>query len=316
MNRRQTVGAGIVAVGIGVIGLQLFEFVTPETLTLAVFFNTVPFVWIGVAIVYAGYWLVKADGYEEYADTVGLWAVGGGALVVAVVALALVGLPIGGERSVAILLADAGSAGILAGLLVGLYDARSRRTQAEIESMAQRLEGISHYGKALNGASTVSEISALCIQAIELVIGGRGAAFLYDTGGETAPIDSTLPTGWDPLSIVETTDVTDGRQSVRIESGVAVDPGAVDHEQSPDTIDADRTADRVPAPAEGSAVVVSIPTAGSTAFIVLALGEGDEPVDEVQRHLLELLGTHASSGLSDLAAVEYDEAALEIDEPI
>lgn len=342
MERRQLVGAAIVAIGVGAIGLQIVEFAGPAAVSPAVFFNTIPFVWIGAAIAYAGYRIGREDRYDGYAATVGLWAGGGAALFVAIVALSLVGLPIGGGRSIAILFADAASAGVLAGLLVGLYDVRSRRREAETEALAQQLEGTSHYGRALHEASTVQEISALCVQAVEFAIGGRGAAFVYGHGGDRGArdhdaddreaggsevLDSTLPTGWDPRSIVESAAggrADDDRTAIDIETGIRVDPGETAPETPGDSVDdreptregyEARGADRVPAPAEGSAVVVSIPGPVTAAGLVVALEADRESIDDVERHLLELLGTHAAAALADLAAVEYDDPAIELPEP-
>lgn len=164
-------------------------------------FATLPFVWMALSLVYAGYWLAKSDEYGSYGGRVLVWTTGS-ALTFAAVAV-LVVLAADSTSPFASTLTPIGdmlTAGALAGTLVGVYDAQSTERLVALEAerdhvkqFADKAESLNHYGKALNQSQSLYEVSGLSIEVLELLIGSRGSAVAFESGGAVTVLDSTLP---------------------------------------------------------------------------------------------------------------------------
>jgi hypothetical protein len=242
--------------------------------------RTAPMLAMAATIVFAGAWLVRNDTYVGYTDRVLAWSLGGAAALGSVLVLAFVG------RATAIdplgVILDGLTGGALAGLLVGLYDSRSRERMATIESFARRVEALNQYGKALNRSATIDGISGLAVEAVEFLVAGDGAAFVV-VDDETTVVDSTLR-GDHEMDVLEAiaaeVDDVDEVEAVRY-AETGVDLGL----ESP-----------------AAALVIQVPTDDRRALLVslstsTAIQYTDEDVD-----LLETLAAHVSTALSHAEA--------------
>jgi len=192
MQYRSAIGGGLVFVGVllGVLqGLQYLRFPAASTTLL---FNTAPFVLVSAAIVFTGVTIVCDDAYGEFATLIITWGVGSAVAFVAVFTL-ITGTSQQDGLTLLFGAVDAGSAGGLAGLLIGLYDAQSRQTLATVERSADKLKGLNKYGKVLNESSNVESVSALCIEVLEFVLDSDGAVFVHGDGEAFRIVDTTLP---------------------------------------------------------------------------------------------------------------------------
>jgi hypothetical protein len=287
MRREHVYAGALIAVGVGLAAAQVSTLAT-DTGTVALLLRSVPMFAVAAAVVYGGGWLLVRGAPGGHADRVLAWTLGGGLTLSAVVVLATVG------RGVSVaLVADVLTGGVLVGLAVGLYDARSRERLAHVESFAQKVEALNQYGKALNRSGTLDQISALCVEAVEFLVAGDGAAFVLvdDESPEGEPsseqsvrvVDSTLR-GDHELRVLESIaaeiDTTDGDiEAVRYaETGVELG------EESPD-----------------AALVISVPTETGHALIVSLSTTTDIEYDEEDVDLLETLAAHVSTALSHTA---------------
>lgn len=279
MRYRSAIGWGLVVCG-GLLGtLQGLQYVRyPETAAVLLL-NTVPFVFVAAAIVYTGVAIATREQYDEYATLISSWGVGGAVAFVAVFVL-LTGTS--EQRGLTLLLGavDAGSAGGLAGLLVGLYDTRNRQTLATVERFAEKLETLNTYGKVLNQSTDVESVSALCIEVVEFVLDGSGATFVIDTDDDSYLVDTTLSGDGIGEALEEATQdlrETEPLQTVTEAAGF-------------DAIRNDRP---------GETMAIRIPAGDATAVLVAVYYDTDD-VDETNIDLFEILAAHVSTALSAL----------------
>jgi hypothetical protein len=276
MEYRSVIGGGLVVCGVLLATLQALQYVRfPETAAVLLL-NTVPFMLVAAAIVYTGVTIAIYEKYDEYATLIVSWAVGGAVGFVAVFTL-LTGTS--NQTGVTLLLGavDAGSAGMLAGLLVGLYDTRNRQTLATVEQFAQKLETLNNYGKVLNQSTGVESVSALCIEVVEFVLDGSGATFVIDNDDEAYIVDTTLPD-------IDTGDLERATQELsETESLTTLTEGegfeAIRNDQP------------------GQTIAIRIPAGDATAVLVAVYYDIDD-VDETNIDLFEILAAHVSTSLS------------------
>ena len=276
MKYRSVIGGGLVICGVLLGTLQALQYVRfPETAAVLLL-NTVPFMLVAAAIVYTGVTIAIYEKYDEYATLIVSWAVGGAVGFVAVFTL-LTGTS--NQTGVTLLLGavDAGSAGMLAGLLVGLYDTRNRQTLATVEQFAQKLETLNNYGKVLNQSTGVESVSALCIEVVEFVLDGSGATFVIDNDDEAYIVDTTLPD-------IDTGDLERATQELsETESLTTLTEGegfeAIRNDQP------------------GQTIAIRIPAGDATAVLVAVYYDIDD-VDETNIDLFEILAAHVSTSLS------------------
>lgn len=279
MQYRSLIGGGLVLCGVLLGTLQVLQYVRfPETSTVLLL-NTVPFVLVAGAIAYTGMAIVTGEAYNETAPLIISWAVGGAVGFVAVFTLVT-----GTSEQVGMTLllgaVDAGSAGGLAGLVIGLYDAQNRRTLATVERFATKLEVLNNYGKVLNQSTDIESVSALCIEVVEFVLDGDGAAFVIDAADDSYTVDTTLPPveSDTPLGIVrEEMRDQEGLRTVTDGSGFAT------------------LRDGQP----GSTMAIRIPAGEATAVLFAIYYDLDE-IDDKNVNLFEILAAHVSTALSSV----------------
>ncbi|MGM0605046.1 MAG: GAF domain-containing protein [Halobacteriota archaeon] len=281
MQRWEYAAGGLIAVGVGFALLQLSRFVLWSQSTIELFFNTLPFLWIAAAIAYAGYWLLGSEEYGRFAPRIAVWSAGSGLGFAAVGVLVFFGVDLRFE-DVLFVLVDVTTAGVLGGVLVGLYDARSRRSFEQIERFAHKLEAIHQYGKVLNESQTIDEVSSLSIEVGEFVLEGDGAAFLYRFDGKFRVLDSTLAPEYDHSVVTETA-----------ESVASGEPLTA-------TTDADMEAD--PSSDERSNLSIAIPISGTdeTAALFVLFDSADVSFESETIDLIELLAAHSATALANV----------------
>jgi len=276
MEYRSVIGGGLVVCGVLLGTLQALQYVRfPETAAV-VLLNTVPFIFVAAAIVYTGVTIAIREEYDEYATLIVSWAVGGAVGFVAVFTL-LTGTSTQDGLTLLLGAVDAGSAGMLAGLLVGLYDTQNRQTLATVEQFAQKLETLNNYGKVLNQSTGVESVSALCIEVVEFVLDGSGATFVIDNDDEAYIVDTTLPD-------IDTGDLERATQELsETESLTTLTEGegfeAIRNDQP------------------GQTIAIRIPAGDATAVLVAVYYDIDD-VDETNIDLFEILAAHVSTSLS------------------
>lgn len=322
--RRESLAAGaLLCVGVALAAVQATAF--DGGVTTATLVRSGPMLAVAGAVVYGGAWLLRNGAPAGDADRILAWTLGGGVTVGAVVVLAAIGRAVPAVGALAV---DGATGGVLAGLLVGLYDARGRARREEVESFARRVSALNQYGKALNNSSTVDEVSALCVEAVEYLVAGDGAAFVLvddgaheqtatdaDVGADGAPPEtdgvggeaSTAETG-DEASAAEDgadeADVTVVDSTLRGDDELRV-LEALARDVDTDDVEAVRYAETgvsLGAADPDAALVIPVPTASGRALIVslstdAALAYGDDDVD-----LLETLAAHVSTALDHVAA--------------
>ena len=280
MEYHAVIGWGLVVVGVLLGALEAVQYLwSPPSTALA--FSTLPFVLVAAAIVYTGGTIARRAAYEGYATLIVAWGVGGAVGFVAVFSLATAT----SSQSEAALLfgaADAGSAGLLAGLLVGLYDVDGRRTLSTVEQFADRLAGLNQYGKVLNQSPDIESVSALCVEVVEFVLDGDGALFVTSDEESVSVVDTTLPEV-DP----------DGPL------GEAV-AAVADHEPLTTVTDEAGFAG-VRNDQPGSTLAVRIPYGSGSAVLFAVYYDVDSPAEDLIDPF-EILAAHAATALSSVAA--------------
>lgn len=279
MQYRSAIGGGLVCSGVLLGVIQGFQYLRFPATSAALLLNTVPFVLVSAAIVYTGATIATDDDYDEYATLISTWAVGSAVGFVAVFVLSAVP---SGQAGLTLLFGavDAGSAGALAGLLIGLYDARSRQTLVTVESFADKLKGLNKYGKALNQSTNLASVSALCIEVIEFVLDGDGAVFVSGDGQQFDIVDTTLPDVDTEEALGRAArDVSQRDVLVTITEGDGFDELRDGH--------------------PGSTLAIQIPYGESTA-VLFAVYYEIEDADEDNSDLLEILAAHVATALSSV----------------
>lgn len=288
MQYRTVIGGGLVVSGVLLGVIQVVEYLQYPAPSTTLLFNTVPFILVSAAIAFTGVTLLRDDEYGEYATLVISWGVGGAVAFIAVFTL-ITGTNQQDGLTLLFGALDAGTAGGLAGLLIGLYDARSRRTLVTVERSAEKLKGLNKYGKVLNESSNVASVSALCIEVLELVLDSDGAVFVHGDGELFRVVDTTLPD--------VDTDGAVGRAA----------RDASDHEKLQTLTDGEGF-DEIRNGEPGSTLAVPIPCGGHVVVLFAVYYDIDEP-DTENVDLLEILAAHAATALSSV------ETAQQVDEP-
>lgn len=292
MERRHWYGGAVGVAGVILVVVQLFHGIqqlegVEGTSRLALFaFATAPFVLAGVALTYVGYWLATRTEYEPDLPYVVAWGAGSAVVFASIAVL----LSFGGVATEGAVLArarfvtvDQVTVGAVVGVLVGLYDARSRsrqralqRERDRVEAFARKAADVNNYGRELNRSSSIREVSALCIQAAQAFLGVVEMAFVVTNEDESELIDETV------ADVPEATLVGFARDSLDQEPSTIVT-----HETLPGEL-AER-ADR--------AISVLITDRDGTAVVLLALVDETVSLEDEDSMLLEMLAAHAGTAL-------------------
>jgi hypothetical protein len=288
MERRDAYGWAIAVVGLVLGAIQLVQGgqqiseltgLSQSDLVIVFAFETIPFAIIGLSLVYVGYWLTDRPGFEPDLSRLLAWAVGSTVMFASIAALILFSQQVTLDTLAQgqYITMNLVTVGAVVGVLMGIYDAQSRLRQRELEAERDRIEAfagkaadINNYGRELNRARSVDEVSALCIEAIQTLLGLTEAALVAVESEDGAVIDSTI-INTDRAELVEL-----GRESLDQDKADAVvrETGTED----------DLLSMLVTAHDDGSIVLLA-PATGSDGF------------DEEDLQLLELLVSHAGTAL-------------------
>jgi len=238
MEARKIYQVGLAASGVVVTGIQLIQgrqqlqemgpLSTPDQL-LAFGFGTAPFLLIALSLVYVGYWLGTQPVYEPFLGQIVGWGVGSSVLFAAVGALLLFNqqLALNTLEQGQYIVMDQVTVGAVVGILVGMYDARGRARQQELERERDRIEtfagkaaDINNYGRELNSARSIEEVSALCIEGLQTLLGLTETGFVVIDGEEQTVVNSTIVTvDEENLGDIAAESVGQDRATVEIRGG-------------------------------------------------------------------------------------------------
>jgi len=297
MERRHSYGVGIGVTGLVLTAIQLVQGIqqlgdveglsgTDGAIVFA--FGSVPFVLVGLALVYAGYWVTGQTAYEPDLDTILAWGVGSTVLFVSVAALLVFNqrVALGTFEQGQYLVIDQLTVGAVVGILVGVYDARSRARQRELERERDRIESfagkaadMNNYGRELNRAGSIEEVSALCIEGLQTLLGLTETGFVAvdDEGGSV--VNNTI-VNVDAATLVELAAAADTQQPATVEFVEGSELGKDERILS-----------------------ILVTRHDDTAVVLLSLTGGSDSFEEEDVQLVELLCTHAGTALDRI----YDE---------
>ncbi|MFD1589023.1 hypothetical protein ACFR9U_18745 [Halorientalis brevis] len=288
--QRQAQGATIAVSGLLLAGVQLVHATSRTQTTVGFLIDGVPFVLMALAITYAGYWVLRGTD-DEHTTIVGAWALGGAVGFAAISALLLTSMNVALDtfpvfESAPAIAIDSITVGILAGVLVGVYDARSRTRLAELERQRDRIEGfanraadMNNYGRALNECATVEEVSALCIEAVATLVDITDTAFVERRGEMATIVDAT---------IVGVPDETIAEMAMRGRDAELAT--VVTHTED------------VPATLDGveSLLTIRVAETEHSQITIVALNRGSQEITDETKALLEMLVSHAGTALENI----------------
>ena len=293
MDRRHIFGGAITLSGLVLTAIQIVHGVQQldgfEGQTRGVVFSveTVPFILVGLALTYVGYWLSLQDEYESDLPRIALWGLGGGLLFASVSALIIFSQQV--KPTVDILnqaqyiAVNHITIGVVVGVLVGLYDARGRAHQRELEAERDRTEqfankamDINTYGRELSRSDSVDAVSALCIQALQGFLGLTETAFVIVGDGHYRLVDSTM---------------------VNAPDSALVELARRSREQEPTTVVVHESLPGSLAERADSALSLRITELDGDSAVLLALADDPDGFNDEDVQLLELLLAHAATAL-------------------
>lgn len=289
MKRQVLAGTGLAAGGFVLAVVQYVHAVQQTDIPIAIAVDALPFAAMGLALVYAGYWLARDAAFEGAATRVVIWGAGATIAFAAVAALLLFSqrVTMGTIDRAAFLTVDVLTVGALTGVLVGLYDAQSRSRLRELEAERDRVEAfgqkaadVNNYGRAIASAGSDDAIAAYITEAVSSLTGIDETAVLRVRGDEAELLSNTVRTARAERVAEFARAVREAPRGDVVAHG---SDGPVDlGEGVSDVLSAVVTDD-----GETTTVVVAVDTTGSRS------GEED-------RKLLELVVSHATVRLEKL----------------
>lgn len=292
MARRHVAGLAIAVVGLGLAVLQVAHALAQTGVPLAQLFEAGPFALLALALTYSGYWLATAPSFEGDADRILAWGGGGMAVLLAVAALILFGQNVatGSLARGTYLAVDLATVGAVAGVIVGLYDARNRASLRElaeqrdrVQTFANRAADVNNYGRALNQCADVDDVSGLLVQAVQALLDLDETAVLERDGERFRVVESTV-SAVDAAALATLAERTADAPSATVETyRENLPPGVA---ARTDTVVGLLVTDTVGPP-----------------VVILALGDGRTIADETVQ-LFELLVAHAGTALDGIYAGE------------
>jgi len=295
MNQRLLTGAALALSGVVLAAIQVLHGIQQTRIPVAVAVDALPFAAMGLAIAYAGVWLARDTTFEGATPRVAAWAAGGTVTFAAVAALLLFSQRVtsGSLARASYVTVDLVTVGALAGVLVGLYDARSRSRLRELEAERDRIEAfagkaadVNNYGRAIASAPSVDGVAAFVVEAFSTMTGMEETAVIRISDDRTATLANTIRT-------VPADDVGEFAHAVRTQQ-----QGEVTVHDRPFPVDiSESVTDCV------SAVVLNDE---DRATVVLSVTTAETTVGEEDRKLLELLVSHASVRMATLDRQSVD----------
>ncbi|KOX95123.1 hypothetical protein [Haloarcula rubripromontorii] len=289
MNQRLLTGAALALSGVVLAAIQVLHGIQQTRIPVAVAVDALPFAAMGLAIAYAGVWLARDTTFEGATPRVAAWAAGGTVTFAAVAALLLFSQRVtsGSLARASYVTVDLVTVGALAGVLVGLYDARSRSRLRElvaerdrIEAFAGKAADVNNYGRAIASAPSVDGVAAFVVEAFGTMTGMEETAVIRLRDGDAVALANTIRTV--PVDVVGSL-ARELRAQKQGEVIVHDRPFAVDLPES--------VTDCV------SAVVLDD---ADTTTVVLSVTTDETTVGEEDQKLLELIVSHASVRMATL----------------
>lgn len=283
MERRYIYGGGITLAGLILTGLQVVQGIQQSTRPIVFAFESAPFILVALSLAVIGGWLTQEAQYEPELPVVVAWGVGGVILFASLGSLLLFSqqVTLNTLENAQYVAMNMVTVGAVVGTLVGIYDARSRISLAELEQERDRVEefankaaDINNYGRALNQFESIDEVSSLCIQAMQALLGISEIAVIVTHNDRSEIVDSTI------INVDE-------------EVLFEIAPGGEDQAES-----AVVARESPPALDGGEDVVSVLVTAHqSSSVAIVALTEDTSTFEEEDIELLEMLMAHAGIAL-------------------
>jgi hypothetical protein len=296
MNQRLLTGAALAVSGVVLAAMQVFHAVQQTRIPVAVAVDALPFAAMGLAVAYAGVWLARDTAFEGATSRVAAWAAGGTVTFAAVAALLLFSQRVtsGSLARASYLTVDLVTVGALAGVLVGLYDARSRSRLRELAAERDRVEAfagkaadVNNYGRAIASAPSVDGVAAFVVEAFGTMTGMEETAVIQLRDGDAVALANTVRTV--PVDVV-----AEFAQAVR-----AQQQGEVTVHDRPFSVD-------IPEAVTDCVSAVILDDEDETT-VVLSVTTDETTVGEEDQKLLELLVSHASVRMATLDRQSADE---------
>jgi len=251
---------------------------------------------MGLAVTYAGVWLARDTAFEGATSRVAAWAAGGTVTFAAVAALLLFSQRVtsGSLARASYLTVDLVTVGALAGVLVGLYDARSRSRLRELAAERDRVEAfagkaadVNNYGRAIASAPSVDGVAAFVVEAFGTMTGMEETAVIQLRDGDAVALANTVRTV--PVDVV-----AEFAQAVR-----AQEQGAVIVHDRPFPVDIPESVT--------DCVSAAVLDDEDETTVVISVTTDETTVGEEDQKLLELLVSHASVRMATLDRQSADE---------
>jgi hypothetical protein len=289
MERRTLYGGGLSFTGLLLAGTQFVQGIQQVgefsgTDRILVFtFETVPFVLVGAALAFVGYWLATKEQYEPDLHRILAWGVGSTLLFASVAALLLFSQQVTLDtlEQAQYIVINQVTVGAAVGTIVGLYDARSRQRQRDlqaerdrVEAFAEKAADVNNYGREINRSNSLDEVSSLCIQAFQALLDITEIAFVVSDGEEVEFVDNT---------IVNTDEDT---LTTLADDALDQEPSSVVIEDAPDPV-----ADK------GNLFSILVTDHEDSAVLVLAFAGSTVDHADEDLQLFEMLIAHAATAL-------------------
>lgn len=297
MDRRHVYGWAISAIGLFLAVIQLVQGVqqlgeltgiSQSDQVIVFAFETFPFALIGMSLLYVGYWLTDQPEFEPDLPRIVAWGAGSTVLFASLGALILFSqqVTLNTLEQGQYLATNLVTVGAVVGVLVGIYDAQGRARERELATERDRVEAfagkaadINNYGRELHRANSVDEVSALCIEAVQTLLGLTESAFVVVEGDESEVVNSTLVSSDSAALGALARDTLEGTEVATVTEVAA-----------PDSF-AGRTLLAVP-----------VATHADGGVVLLVPVEDPGTVGEEDRQLFGLLVSHAETTLNEIRA--------------
>ncbi|EMA09402.1 4TM region of histidine kinase [Haloarcula vallismortis] len=295
MNQRLLTGATLALSGVILAAMQVLHAVQQTQIPVAVAVDALPFAAMGLAIAYAGIWLARDTTFEGATSRVAVWAAGGVVAFAAIAALLLFSQRVtsGSLARASYLTVDLITVGALAGVLVGLYDARSRNRLRELTAERDRVEAfagkaadVNNYGRAIASAPSVDGVAAFVVEAFGTMTGMDETAVIRLSDGDTVTFANTVRTI--PADVVG-----EFARAVRTQQ-----QGAVTVHDRPFPVD-------IPESVTDCVSAVALDDEDTTT-VVISVTTDETAVGEEDQKLLELIVSHASVRMATLDRQSVD----------
>ena len=201
MERRHIYGGAIAVTGIILTGVQIAQGLQQSTRPIVFAFESAPFVLVALALAFIGGWIARQEEFESELPIVVGWGVGGTILFASLGALLLFSqqVTLGTLEQAQYVAMNQVTVGAVVGTLVGIYDARNRLSMHELEQERDRVESfankaadINNYGRELSQFESIDEVSALCIQAMQALLGLTEIAVVVSADNQHELVDDTV----------------------------------------------------------------------------------------------------------------------------